>query len=134
MDIAYFPRYTFYTEGSEILRTKQGDNNSYKSNDETNEIHWADKATYKKVFDYYAGLMELRKEHPAFRMTSKSQIQSSQDVYTLNNDNELILQNLKNNANGDKWKNILVIYNGSASDKTFKLVTSIKYRNLEHCS
>ena len=108
----------FIQEGSEILRTKQGDNNSYKSNDETNEIHWADKATYKKVFDYYAGLMELRKEHPAFRMTSKSQIQSSQEVYTLNGDNELILQNLKNNANGDKWKNILVIYNGSASDKT----------------
>ena len=107
-----------FHEGSEILRTKQGDNNSYKSGDETNEIHWEDKAQYKEVFDYYKGLIQLRKDHPAFRMTSKSQIQGSQEVYTLNNgDNGLILQYLKNNANGDKWKNILVIYNGSSDSK-----------------
>ena len=117
----------FIQEGSEILRTKQGDHNSYKSDDEINDIDWADKAAYKEVFDYYAGLMKLRKEHPAFRMTSKSQIRDHQEVYTLNGDNELIIQHLKNNANGDKWKNILVIYNGSANSKTINwLPASIK--------
>ncbi|WP_244834996.1 type I pullulanase [Clostridium sp. BJN0001] len=107
-----------FQEGSEILRTKQGDGNSYKSSDETNDIDWADKAEYKEVFDYYKGLIQLRKEHPAFRMTSKGQIQSSQEVYTLNNgDNGILIQHLKNNANGDKWKNILVIYNASPDSK-----------------
>ncbi len=107
----------FFQGGSEILRTKQGDHNSYKSNDEINDIDWADKAEYEEVFNYYKGLIQLRKEHPAFRMTSKDQIQSHQKVYRLNYDDEIILQYLMDHANGDTWKNILVIYNGSMNEK-----------------
>ena len=33
----------FIQYGSEFLRTKQGDHNSYKSNDEINSIKWSDK-------------------------------------------------------------------------------------------
>ncbi len=113
----------FFQGGSEILRTKNGDHNSYKSDDETNDIDWADKAEYKEVFDYYAGLIKLRKEHPAFRINTQSTMKNHQDVYSLNDGayNEgIILQHLKNNANGDKWANILVIYNGTTQDQKIK--------------
>ncbi len=108
----------FFQGGSEILRTKDGDHNSYKSSDEVNDIDWADKAEFKEVFDYYKGLIQLRKEHPAFRLTTNQEIAAKQNVYRLMDDNNLILQHLKKNANGDKWQNILVIYNASINSKT----------------
>lgn len=108
----------FFQGGSEILRTKNGDHNSYKSDDETNDIDWAEKIEFEEVFAYYKGLIRLRKEHPAFRMNSNQEVAEHQEVYCLMNDDNLILQHLKGNANGDKWQNILVIYNASIQEKT----------------
>lgn len=107
----------FFQGGSEILRTKQGDHNSYKSDDTTNAIYWSDKAKFKPVFEFYKGLIKLRKEHPAFRMTSAEEIRGHQQVDKLMSQDGLIYNHLKNNAGGDKWKNIVVIYNGSTQDK-----------------
>lgn len=45
----------FIQGGVEILRTKNGDHNSYKSGDEVNAIHWQDKITYKPIFEYVQG-------------------------------------------------------------------------------
>lgn len=58
----------FIQEGSEILRTKQGDHNSYKSDDFINAIKWSDKIKYIQVFNYYKGLIEIRKELPFFKI------------------------------------------------------------------
>ncbi len=103
----------FIHAGDEFLRSKNGVSNSYNDNDpRVNPINWNLKAEHKEVFNYYRGLITLRKAHPAFRMTEKTAVDQAFDFAKSVPDN-LVAYVIKNNANGDIWKNILVIYNGS---------------------
>lgn len=108
----------FLHEGFEMLRTKQGDHNSYKSSDEINSIKWIDKIKFIDVFNYYKGLIKLRKEHLAFRMRSALDIRGNQHVYfPQNNDKSgVIISHIRNHANNDTWNNILMIYNSTTID------------------
>ena len=60
----------FLLSGEEMLRTKQGVHNSFKSPDEINHLDWNNLQRYPQVFDYYKGLVHLRLSHPAFRLGS----------------------------------------------------------------
>ncbi len=51
----------FILAGEEILRDKKGVHNSYCSPDSINGIRWNNKAKYSDVFEYYKGLIALRK-------------------------------------------------------------------------
>jgi len=111
---------SFLHSGAELLRTKQGIANSYNSPDAVNQIDWGRKSKYKSVFEYYKGLNALRKNHPAFRMMSASAI--AQNLKFLGTgDPGIICYQLSNNANGDSWKNILVVLNGNTSAKAVGL-------------
>ncbi|MDU4117877.1 MAG: type I pullulanase [Clostridium perfringens] len=109
----------FFQAGDEFLRSKYGDQNSYKSPDAINQINWQNKEKFSGVFDYYQGLIALRKSHPVFRMDKKAAIESNL-VVTKSNDNIVVFQ-LKNFANGDSWKNIVVAYNGNNAEKEISL-------------
>jgi len=111
---------SFLHSGAEMLRTKQGVANSYNSPDSINQIDWSRKTKYKAVFEYYKGLIALRKNHPAFRMPSTKMIQDNLKFIDTGNAGVIAYQ-ISNNANGDKWKNILVVLNGNASAKSIKL-------------
>ncbi|TWJ03517.1 pullulanase [Mucilaginibacter frigoritolerans] len=111
---------SFLHSGAELLRTKQGIANSYNSPDSINQIDWSRKTKYKAVFEYYKGLIALRKNHPAFRMPSTAMIQANLKFIDTG-DQHLIAYQISNNANGDSWKNILVVLNGNTTEKTFKL-------------
>ena len=57
----------FMQAGEEMLRTKNGDENSYKSSDEINNIKWDLLTTDSKEYatmQYYKGLMAMRKAYP----------------------------------------------------------------------
>ena len=60
----------FMQAGEEMLRTKGGDENSYKSSDDINNIDWdllkTDSNQYS-VMQYYKGLIELRKSNYVLR-------------------------------------------------------------------
>ncbi|WP_335870594.1 type I pullulanase [Bacillus sp. 2205SS5-2] len=101
----------FIHAGDELLRTKFGDHNSYKSPDSINQIRWEEKEAFKPVYDYYEGLMKLRQNHPAFRMTTKEAVAANLAVFK--QEGNVVAFKLKNYANYDKWKNIVVIYNGN---------------------
>ena len=58
----------FIFAGEEVMRDKKGVHNSYCSPDEINAIDWSLKAKNKDLFDYYAGLINIRKHHPAFHL------------------------------------------------------------------
>ncbi len=109
----------FLHSGAEMLRTKQGVANSFNQPDSINEIDWSRKTTYKSVFEYYKGLIALRKAHPAFRMTSTLMIRDN--LLFLKTEPGVIAYQINNNANGDGWKNILVILNGNADEKSVDL-------------
>lgn len=59
----------FWQAGEEMLRTKDGDENSYKSSDAINNIDWSvlkeDSREYKTML-YYKGLIEMRKAYSIF--------------------------------------------------------------------
>ncbi len=112
----------FIHAGEEILRTKFGDHNSYRSPDAINMLRWHWKEDFKPVFDYYQGLITLRKQHPAFRIQTKEGIEGSLKV--LRQDNNVVAYQLADYANNDTWRNIIVIYNGNTTAREVSLPTS----------
>jgi len=54
----------------------------------------------------------LRRTHPAFRMADKAQVDEALEFAPVATTNVVAFV-LKNHANGDDWKNILVIYNSN---------------------
>jgi pullulanase len=60
----------FFQAGEEMLRSKDGDENSYKSSDEINNIRWdtltPDSEAYRTM-EYYRGLIAMRRAYGAFR-------------------------------------------------------------------
>lgn len=109
----------FIHAGDELLRSKYGDHNSYRSPDAVNQINWSNKASFTDVNEYYKGLIKLRKEHPAFRMTTKEEINSKLQV--LQRDNGIVAFKLGEHANYDAWKNIIVVYNGAGEARSLSL-------------
>ena len=101
----------FIYAGEEVLRDKKGVHNSFKSPDYINAIDWTNKDRYPQVFDYYRGLMELRRNHPAFRMSDASMVR--QHLEFIPTSDCTICFRLKDNANGDSWQDIIVILNAS---------------------
>ena len=110
----------FMFAGEEVFRDKQGVHNSYKSPDSINAIDWSNKAKYKDLFNYYKGLIELRKSHPAFRMTTASDIAKNLKFDKIDSSKtpNLISYSLLNHANGDEWEEIKVVFNGSDKPQT----------------
>ena len=110
----------FMFAGEEVFRDKQGVHNSYKSPDSINAIDWNNKAKYRDQFDYYKGLIELRKSHPAFRMTTAEDIAKNLKFDNIDSSKtpNLISYSLKNHANGDEWEEIKVVFNGASKEQT----------------
>jgi pullulanase len=109
----------FLHAGSEMLRTKNGEHNSYNLPDSINQIDWSRKVTHAELFGYYKNLITLRKNHPAFRMKSGDAVRQHLEFKVT--ESGLIAYELKNHANGDPWKNILVIYNAREQSVDFQL-------------
>ena len=109
----------FIYAGEEIFRDKKGVHNTYKSPDDINEINWSNKSKYHEVFEYYQGLIALRKAHPAFRMTTVEQVNEHLKFNT--SEKNMVSYMIQNNANGDSWKTILVILNGNRHDISYAL-------------
>jgi len=102
----------FLHAGSEFLRTKGGEENSFESADAINQIDWTRKTRYLPTVNYVKGLIALRKKHPAFRMPTARAIQ--QHLTFRDHAHPLVVgYQLSDHANGDEWKDIFVMYNGS---------------------
>ena len=68
---------------------------------------------------YYKNLITLRKSHPAFRMTNAKDVINNLHFEKITNG--LISYTLNNNANGDSWKRILVVYNANPDSVVYNL-------------
>ena len=107
----------FMFAGEEVFRDKKGVHNSYKSPDSINAIDWNLKTANAGQFDYYRNLIRLRKEHPAFRMTTAEDIARNIVFDKVTADN-VVSYSIKNNANGDAWKEIKLVFNGGTEPYT----------------
>lgn len=109
----------FFQAGQEFLRTKGGNNNSYKSNDTVNKLDWLRKSQNIDTVNYFKGLLKLRKAHPAFRMTSAEMIK--QNLKFLVVPENVVAYEISHNANMDTWSDIVVAFNANREDITIKL-------------
>lgn len=110
----------FMFAGEEIFRDKHGVHNSYKSPDSINAIDWTLKHTNADQYEYYRQLIKLRKSHPAFRMTKAEDI-ARNIVFDKENRPNVISYSIKNNANGDAWREIKLVFNGQTTPVEVKI-------------
>lgn len=110
----------FMFAGEEIFRDKKGVHNSYNSSDSINDIDWSLKRANAEQFKYYQQLIRLRKEHPAFRMSTAEDV-ARHLVFDKQTAPNLISYTLRDNANGDIWRDIKVIFNGLETSQTVKI-------------
>ena len=108
----------FILSGEEMLRDKKSVHNSFRSPDSINRLDWNNLKRYPQVFDYYAGLIALRKAHPAFRMGKAEKVRKHLEF--VDAPKGVVAFRLKDNAGGDAWRNIYVVLN---SQKTPQNVT-----------
>ncbi len=101
----------FILAGEEIMRDKKGVHNSYCSPDSINAIDWELKVEHADAFNYYKGLIQLRREHPAFHLGDAELVRQHLEFLPAVGSN-LIAFRLKEHAGGDPWENIIVILNG----------------------
>ncbi len=110
----------FLHSGMEFCRTKGGNGNSYKSPDAVNQIDWQRKELYFDVFDYYKKLIQLRKNHPALRITNAESIRKHLNFctqYQLG----IVSYCIEAKQVGDTWNKIIVIFNGRREPVTIPL-------------
>ena len=68
------------------------------------------------MFDYYTGLISLRRQHPAFRMGSADEVRRNLEF--LQAPDGVVAYRLKDNAGGDAWRNIIVVLNSQKTPQT----------------
>ena len=100
----------FIYAGEEVMRDKKGVHNSYQSPDSINAIDWKRKAEHADVFAYYKGLIQLHKNHPAFRLGDADLVRKHLEFLPVTGSN-VVAYRLKENAGGDEWQDIIVVLN-----------------------
>lgn len=106
----------FILSGEEMLRDKKGVHNSYNSPDSINHLDWNNLQRYPQLFAYYKNLIQLRKNHPAFRLATGDKVRRHLEFLPAVNSKDvkqdcLVGFLLKDLQGIDAWKTIVVIYN-----------------------
>jgi pullulanase len=114
----------FIHAGQDFARTKNFNENSYNAPISINGLDYQRKYEYLDVFEYYKGLIKLRKEHPAFRLRTAEEIKKHLKLLT-SKTRRIVSFMLVDNAGGDSWKDILVIYNGNVGPVEYELPEGI---------
>lgn len=109
----------FLLSGEEMLRDKKGEHNSFRSPDSINRFDWNNLKRYPQVFDYYSKLIALRKAHPAFRMGNAEEVKKN--LVFLDAPEGMVAFQLKNNAGGDSWKDIIVVLNANKTERAINV-------------
>jgi pullulanase len=115
----------FIQSGQEFLRTKGGDHNSYNKPDAVNMIRWQQKAANYDVFEYYRGLIALRRAHPLFRLRTAEEVRRA--VKLFNHDLGLevpdgcIAFQIEDVTGKDSWQRAIVLFNASPRVAEFSL-------------
>ena len=96
----------FIHAGQEFLRTKGGDENSYRSAESINWLDWSRQDTYRAAVTYFKALVDLRAQHQVLRLRDSASI--LRNVSVLHNKAGIITLHLK-----DETEELLVTFNGN---------------------
>ena len=109
----------FMLSGEELLRTKQGVHNSFESPDSINQLDWTPTERHQQALDYYRGLINMRRQHPAFRLGSADLVRSHLEF--LKTKPGVVAYRLKGSAGGDEWRDIIVVLNADSKARNVRL-------------
>ena len=114
----------FIHAGEEFLRVKLDENgkrieNSYNSSDFVNKIRWEqlEQADRAAAIEYYRGLIDFRKAHPALRLSTAAEVAANVTYKWITN--ELVLFEIKGAGcvEGETAESIIVIFNATTETK-----------------
>ena len=108
----------FMLSGEEMLRSKDGDHNSYKSPDSVNSIKWAE-FTNTEVYEYYKGLIQFRKNHAGLRMTTTADVEKY--LKFIDAPSQVVAYTIDGKAEGEVADQLLIIYNASKEAKEVEI-------------
>jgi pullulanase len=101
----------FIQAGEEILRSKDCDENSYKSSDDINAIKWDEKTVNIDTYEYYKGLIAFRKANPPLRLNTSDEVKSRLAFVDTGIKNVVVYQ----------VENIIAIFNANRNDIAINL-------------
>lgn len=116
----------FFQAGEEILRSKEDERgvyheNSYNDPDSINCIKWINKTKYCEVFQYYQGLIALRRKHSLFRLRLGEEVREQLTFIEGLKQNTVGYILRGDNVNKNNKEEIIVLLNGSKHTMTYQL-------------
>ncbi|SLM84692.1 Glycogen debranching enzyme / Pullulanase [Vagococcus fluvialis bH819] len=111
----------FIHAGQEFLRTKDGDENSYKSPDSVNQFDWNRPQEYNISVNFFKELVAFRQTEPLLRMSSYKEIKEKSTV--IESKNGVIIYQLS-----DESKDLIIAINSNEVEKSIdkKLIKEFK--------
>lgn len=107
----------FMQAGEEFGRSKQGEGNSYNLDANINDIFWGRKTKFAELYEYYRGLIAIRKKYSCFTdPTGKA----AREINIFKQDEHIVGFLIPGQKKGDP-REILVILNGSHHAKEIRL-------------
>ncbi|MEY4990760.1 MAG: pullulanase, type, partial [Actinomycetota bacterium] len=114
--------------GQEFMRTKGGDENSYKSPDSVNSLKWNEREKNADMVNYFKGLLEIRKDNPAFRLATTNDVKRKLKFVATTPD--VIAYSLDASGQKNGAKRLFVAHNSSKKPKTVKLPIKAAWKTL----
>lgn len=106
---------SFFLSGEEFARTKKGDENSYKSSVTLNQLDWTRRSEYNDLVQYYAGLIEIRKNYAPF--TDATGVSAKSITFLNDLPKNVIAYTMRNNLTvGEQWDQAALIFNPTSDD------------------
>ncbi len=113
----------FMLAGEEMGRSKDGDENSYKSAPTLNMIDWSLIESNADLVSYYKGLIEIRKAFSPFTASVKDD-QDDTYAYTFTTSPSIegySVSFVVDNTTEGEWSKVAVIYNARTTDSNIEL-------------
>ena len=108
---------TFFLAGEEFCRSKDGDENSFKSSATLNMIDWESVNNYSDVVEYYKGMIQIHKKFNAFRDPTTT---TAKNLDFFENDTKGLVAFAVDGLENDNFKKVAVLLNGNP-DKSVKV-------------
>jgi len=118
----------FIHAGQEFMRSKGGDENSYKSPDSVNSLKWNERDKNSDMVSYFKGLLEIRKANSAFRLSSTAEVKKSLKFAVTAP--EVIAYSLDATKQSNGVKRLFVIHNSSKKSKIVKLPIKTTWKTM----
>ncbi|MCD5002986.1 type I pullulanase [Enterococcus saccharolyticus] len=110
----------FTQAGEEFARTKFGDENSYVSALEINQLNWQQVADFNDLIEFYKGMWQIRQHYAPLRDGTD---ETAQTMIFLDKTENLLAYVIPNTHPDEKWRQLLVIVNSSYEEQEIELPT-----------